>query len=404
MINIRQEIIRRNNIEMKYNFDELIDRRGTSSLKHDRARDVNPLLPEDFIALWVADMDFACAQPILDAMHSRINERILGYTTLTDPAYFSAVTGWMRRRFGWDAKPEQIVFSSGIVTALYDAVDYFTKPGDGVIVMTPAYGPFLGSIRQYGRTPVFSRLINRDGFYTIDFDDLEQKAADSRNTLLFLCNPQNPTGRVLTEDELRRIGEICFRNNVFIVADEIHADLVRRGQKHIPFLKLFPDEKRAIVCTAPSKTFNIAGNAHSNLFIPDAKIREDWASRRYGGHFTPLSIVAAQAAYTSGEEWLEQLIDYLDESFRQMQALLQARLPKAVFRIPEGTYLGWVDLRAYSDDEAELNKRVSEAGVFVQFGKDFVDNAQCFARINIACPRKVLLEGLDRMCSAVLRV
>lgn len=386
---------------MRYDFDEIIDRSGTSSVKYGSARAVNPHLPADFIPLWIADMDFACAEPILDAMRARIDQRILGYTALTDPAYFDAVTGWMRRRFGWDADRDEIVFSSGIVTALYAAVDYFTSPGEGVIIMTPAYGPFLGAAKHHGRTPVFNRLINEGGYYTIDFDDLAQKAADPRNTLLFLCNPHNPTGRVMTEGELRRVAEICFENGVFIVADEIHADLLRRGQKHIPFLKLFPHEKRCIVCTAPSKTFNIAGNAHSNLFIPDEKIRTDWAARRYGGHFSPLSIAAAQAAYESGEEWLEQLTDYLDESFAQMQALLAARLPEAVFRIPEGTYLGWVDCSAYDTDERALDRRVSEAGVFVQFGKDFVDNADCFARVNLACPRSVLLEGLRRMCGAL---
>ena len=388
---------------MKYDFDTIIERRGTNCIKYDKARAVNPDLPEDFIPLWIADMDFACAKPILDAARARLDHGILGYTALADPAYFSAVTGWRRRRYGWDADAGQIVFSPGIVSALYAAVEYLTDPGDGVIVMTPAYGPFLGAIQFHGRKPVFNRLINDRGYYTVDFDDLEQKATDKQNTLLFLCNPQNPTGRVFTQQELTRIGEICFANGVFVVSDEIHADLVRRGQRHIPFLKLFPNEKRALACTAPSKTFNIAGNGHSNLFIPDATIRTGWAERRYSLHLSPLSLACAQAAYESGEEWLEQLIDYLDESFAQMKALLDARLPKAVFRIPEGTYLGWVDLSAYESNEEALDRRVSEAGVFVQFGSDFVDNANCFARINTACPRSVLLEGLERMCGAILK-
>lgn len=386
---------------MKYDFDEIIPRLGTQSLKYDAAQTHNRNLIAPFVPLWVADMDFACAAPILDAMRTRLDGRILGYAAIADTGYWDAVTGWMQRRFDWKIESDWIAFSAGVVAALYASVETFTKPGDEVLIMTPAYGPFNAAAIRLGRKPLYNRLVETDGAYTVDWADFEAKAARPSCKLFFLCSPQNPTGRVWTRDELTRMGEICFANDVLIVDDEIHADLVRAHVTHIPLAKLFLDESRVITCTSPSKSFNIAGNRHANIIIPDEVMRSAFSASPYCNHPSALSIDAAKAAYTSCEDWLEQLKRYLDSNFAIMKELLDNRLPQSHFQIPEGTYLGWVDLTALGSDEDEMHRIVSNAGVYVQFGKDFVDNGHCHARVNLACPRAVLHEGLERMCAAL---
>lgn len=386
---------------MKYDFDEIIDRSETHSMKYDAGNRINPYLPNDYIPLWVADMDFACAPQILDAMRNRLDRRVLGYSMLGDDSK-SAVVGWMDRRFGWTVSPEQIVFSSGVVSALFAAIEFLTRFDDAVLLMTPAYHPFDDAIKRYKRTPLYNRMIQtQDGRYEIDFEDFERQAKRRDCTMFFLCNPQNPTGRVFTREELTRIGDICFANDVFIVSDEIHADLTRKGQTHIPIAALYPNEKRIITCTSPSKTFNIAGNNHSHLIIPDESICKEWSRGHYCGLPAAVGIDAAIDAYNEAEDWLDELRVYLDGNFKMMRALLADRLPKAIFQIPEGTYLGWVDLCALGLTEEALNEVVSRAGVFVQFGKDFVDNGDCHMRVNAACPRSVLKEGLERICNAL---
>ncbi len=370
-------------------------------MKYEGGRRGNPYLPEQYIPLWVADMDFACAPQILSAMHRRIDQRVIGYSLLGKDNQRS-VSRWMERRFGWQVPPEEIIFASGVVSALFAAVEHLTGSDDSVLLMTPAYHPFNDAIHRFHRKPLYSRLIEQsDGRYEIDFDDFEQKASRPDCTLFFLCNPQNPTGRVFTKEELLRIGEICFANNVFVVSDEIHADLTRAGQTHIPFAKLFPGEKRIISCTSPSKTFNLAGNNHSHLIIHDEHLRREWSSGVYCGMPTAVGIDAAIAAYDEAEDWLEELKLYLDENFRKMSALIAEKLPKAVFRVPEGTYLAWVDLTAYGLTELQLKEKISREGVFVQFGEDFVDNGNCHMRVNAACPWSVLKEGLERVCKAL---
>ena len=385
---------------MKYDFNETVDRTGTASIKLEAGEKVNPYLPKEHIPLWVADMDFACAPEILLAMHTRLNRRILGYTNLSGECESSACR-WMERRFGWKPEPEQIVFSAGIVSALFAAVSRLTKPGDEVCFLTPAYHPFDDAVKKQGRVPVYSRMIRKDGEWAIDFSDLSAKLSRPNCALFFHCNPHNPTGRVFTETELTRLGKLCFANDVMVVSDEIHEDLTRTGITHIPLAKLFPLGKRIITCTSPSKSFNLAGNNHAHLFIPDEALRRDWTKNYYNGHPSALSNQATIAAYDRSEDWLEELRVYLDGNFAMMKQLLDERLPKAVFSIPQGTYLAWVDLSGYSLSEQELKRRISQAGVFVQFGEDFVDNADCFMRVNLASPRAILREGLERICSAL---
>ena len=385
---------------MKYDFNETVDRTGTASIKLEAGEKVNPYLPKEHIPLWVADMDFACAPEILLAMHERLDRRILGYTNLSGDCEASACR-WMERRFGWKPEQEQIVFSAGIVSALFAAVARLTKPGDEVCFLTPAYHPFDDAVKKQGRVPVYSRMIRKDGEWTIDFADLSAKLSRPNCALFFHCNPHNPTGRVFTETELTRLGKLCFANDVMVVSDEIHEDLTRTGITHIPLAKLFPLEKRIITCTSPSKTFNLAGNNHAHLFIPDEALRRDWTKNYYNGHPSALSNQATIAAYDRSEDWLEELRAYLDGNFAIMKQLLDERLPKAVFSIPQGTYLAWVDLSGYGLSEQELKRRISQAGVFVQFGEDFVDNADCFMRVNLASPRAILREGLERICNAL---
>jgi cystathionine beta-lyase len=345
-------------------------------------------------------MDFSCAPEIISAMQARLDRRILGYTNLSEACMESACR-WMDRRFGWKPDAEQIVFSAGIVAALFAAVARLTNPGDEVCFLTPAYHPFDDAVKKQGRVPVYSRMVCQNGYWSIDYEDLSRKLSRGSCKMFFHCNPHNPTGRVFTEAELLRLGSLCFENDVFVVSDEIHEDLTRRGFTHIPLAKLFPDEKRLITCTSPSKSFNIAGNNHAHLFIPDASLRSSWTNNYYNGHPNALSNQATIAAYDQSEDWLDELRSYLDESFNMMKRILDERLPKAKFSIPQGTYLAWVDLSAYGLSELELKKRISQAGVFVQFGEDFVDNANCFMRVNIASPKAILREGLERICRSL---
>lgn len=385
----------------RFDFDEIIERMGTNSSKFDAACKFNPYLPADCLPMWVADMDFACPQPVLDAMKRRIDKRILGYATLCDPAYFKAVCGWMQRRHGWRVMPEQIAFSAGIVTALHKAVEMFTKPGDNVMVHTPAYRPFNKAILKGGCHPVYLPLQNRKEEYSIDFVGFEQAARNPDNTLYFLCNPHNPTGRVWTKEELQKIGEICFNNNVFVVSDEIHADLLRVGEKHIPMATLFPGEKRLMTCTAPSKTFNLAGNHLANLIFEDTALAKEWEDAEYCGSPNPLSIDACIAAYNECEDWLDALLVYLDENMQYLHDFIAKNLPAAVFKIPQGTYLAWVDLSAYGLSDQELREKVSAKGLYIQFGDEFVYSGNMHARINLACPRATLEKGAELLRSAL---
>lgn len=380
-----------------YNFDEIIDRTGTNCLKYDAARKIHPELPEDFIPMWLADMDFACPQPILDAMKARLDRRILGYSDILDPEYLTSVAGWMERRHGWEVEPETIHFSPGVVTALRVCVRLLTQPGDKILMNTPGYHPFEDAAKEAGRIPVFSPLRNDQGYFTVNWADFEEKAADPGVKVYFLCNPHNPTGRVWTEAELRKFHEICQKHQVFMVADEIHGDFIGSGHTHLPLAKLFPEDKRIITCTAPSKTFNLAGNHLSNIIIPDAELGARWKTSSPN----PLSIAACQGAYDHCADWVDELNVYLDESFRILNEILGEKLPQAVVSKREGTYLAWVDVRAFGLSDGELQQRMLKNGLFLQFGPEFIADAQGFIRLNLALPHATLKEALNRFVNAL---
>lgn len=388
----------------KFNFDEIIERNDTDCLKYSAGANVDGLR-KDHIPMWIADMDFACPNNILEAMKKRIDQRIIGYTMPYSEEYFNAVISWFKKRFNWDVKKETIVHSSGVVAALDTAVKQLTKEGDGVIFCTPAYTPFNNVTVNNKRVPVYSPLINTNGYFTFNYEEIEEFAKKKENTMFILCNPHNPTGRVWREDELRKVIDICLENDVFVISDEIHGDLTRVGENYIPALSLYPDCKKIIACTAPSKTFNIAGNQLSNIIIPDEKIAKAWWDAHLCGMPNPIALSACQAAYSEkeSEEWLEEMKEYVDENMKYVDTFLKEKLPKAVFAYPEGTYLAWVDLSAYGNDE-ELEKKIGANGVYIEYGdRDFVRDAKGYVRINIACPKAVLVEAMDRIADALLK-
>ncbi|MBN1546003.1 MAG: aminotransferase class I/II-fold pyridoxal phosphate-dependent enzyme, partial [Syntrophaceae bacterium] len=313
----------------------------------------------------------------------------------------TAVTNWTIHHYQWRFEKEHLLTSPGIIPALYELVEYICKPDEKVLIFTPSYAYFKHAADRNRLELVCSDLMNRQGWYTMDFDDLEAKTEDERVSLCIFCSPHNPSGRVWTSEELKRFGEICLKKDMWIISDEIHCDLLRNGKVHTPLAKLFPHTDRIITCMAASKTFNLAGLMFSNIIIPNKKIRDAWKARHYSLE-NPLSIAATQAAYQHGGEWLKQLKCYLDDNFAFTQEYLESHLPKAVFRIPEATYLAWVDLSAYLPKEENLPLYFARnAGVLLEGGNMFVANADGHIRLNLACPKSILEEGLKRICKVL---
>ena len=393
-----------------YNFDEVIDRRHTNAMNTDGFRGyifhadetmTFPYADEDFIRMWVADMEFATPDVVIDGMRERLDKRIFGYTRVFEKSYYDALSEWCKRRYDWTFDRKALVMSNGIIPALYELVNYICKPDEKVLFLTPSYAYFKYAADFNERGYMCSDLKSEDGRYHIDFDDLAGKAADEKTVLFILCNPHNPSGRVWSENELRRMAEIIENNHMWVISDEIHCDLLRRNQKHIPLGKVMPDYGRLITCMAPSKTFNLAGMMISNIIIRDEELRKIWLSRHYNFD-NPLSIAAAQSAYEKGEPWLEELQLYLDENFRFVGEYLAEHLPRAKYRISEATYLAWVDLSGYFEPDEHLPKFFAyKAGVLLEGGNMFVQNSEGFIRLNLACPKATLAEGLRRICEAV---
>ena len=387
---------------MSWNFDRIIDRRNTQCLSIEacRGRMDIPYSDEEIVRMWVADMDFAAPDCVLQALHARVDHGIFGYTEMFGDALPHAFAAWCERMYGWRFPQEQLCTSHGIVPALFDLIRLRCKPGEKALFFTPSYGPFRRAAVDTGHEYVCSDLIRgEDGVFRIDFDDFAAKAADPAVTVCILCNPHNPTGRIWTDDELRRIGEICLENGLLILSDEIHCDLLRSGRTHTPLAKLFPDSERIVTCMAPSKTFNIAGLQFSTIVIPDPELRAAWKKTHTEGE-NPFSQTAAQAAYSDGGyAWLMALREYIDGNFAFTADYFAAHAPKVRFQIPESTYLAWVDVSAYTGPQTELRRLFAErAGVIVNDGSMFVRNAEGFLRLNLACPRTIVEKGLSRIC------
>lgn len=387
---------------MSWNFDRIIDRRNTQCLSIEacRGRMDIPYSDEEIVRMWVADMDFAAPDCVLQALHARVDHGIFGYTEMFGDALPHAFAAWCERMYGWRFPQEQLCTSHGIVPALFDLIRLRCKPGEKALFFTPSYGPFRRAAVDTGHEYVCSDLVRgEDGVFRIDFDDFAAKAADPAVTVCILCNPHNPTGRIWTDDELRRIGEICLENGLLILSDEIHCDLLRSGRTHTPLAKLFPDSERIVTCMAPSKTFNIAGLQFSTIVIPDPELRAAWKKTHTEGE-NPFSLTAAQAAYSDGGyAWLMALREYIDGNFAFTADYFAAHAPKVRFQIPESTYLAWVDVSAYTGPQTELRRLFAErAGVIVNDGSMFVRNAEGFLRLNLACPRDIVEKGLSRIC------
>ena len=395
---------------MKYNFDEIIDRSGTSATKMES---LPKGCPDDALPLWVADMDFACAEPILKALHERIDKKIFGYTMYDTDECLGAVLNWYKKRYGWEEQKENLFFCGGIVSAYAVLLNLLTKEGEGVVIQRPIYYPFTMKANSNGRQIVDSPLIYADGNYTIDFGDLDKKMAEPNNKVLVFCSPHNPAGRVWTEEEIRKVVDICKKYDKWIICDEIHCDLLRCGMTFHPILKVAPDyADRIAVCTAPSKTFNLAGMKTSNIVIHNKELQAAWKDL-IGGKLSmngagTLGLTAMIAAYNEGEEWLEQLKEYLDGNFAYIDAFLKEHLPKAHMVPSEGTYLAWIDFNGYVDGDAEKLEEIMQkkARVALDEGYIFGPQGAGFERINLACPHQCLeaaMERLDRAAEGLPR-
>lgn len=400
---------------MKYNFDEVIDRRNTNAMNTDGFREyifrAGPDMKfayadDEFVRMWVADMEFATPPEVCQAIKDRVDRRIFGYSRVFGDDYYEAFSGWSHRLYDWSFPKEHLVFTPGVIPALYELVSDLVAPDEKLLITTPAYGYFQHAAEFSHRELIRSPLRNENGSFTIDFEDLERKAADPKVKLLLWCNPHNPTGRMWTEQETRRVGAIAEKYGLWLISDEIHCDLIRQGRKHIPTAKVTPDYPKLITCMAASKTFNMAGLMFATIIVPDAGVRAQMAAHdKLIGCVNPVSLAATQAAYERGHDWLEQLKGYLDGNFQLVSDYLAASLPEAVFHIPEATYLAWVSLGRCLPDVDDLPMFfANNAGVLLEGGDAlFVGNAQGHVRLNLAMPRATVEKGLRRIGEAIRR-
>lgn len=383
---------------MKYDFDEIIPRRGTNSYKWDSAQ-------EDVLPMWVADMDFRTAPAVVEALRKRVEHGIFGYTKVPS-AYYEAVTGWFAHRHGWQIGKDWIIYTSGVVPALSAVIKALTAPGDRVLVQTPVYNCFFSSIRNNGCEMVANPLTYLNETYRIDYDDLERKAADPKVKLFLLCNPHNPAGRVWTRRELTRIGEICLRHGVLVIADEIHCELVYQGHTYTPFASISEEFlMHSVTCISPSKAFNLAGLQIANIICADEgmRIKIDKAINiNEVCDVNPFGVEALIAAYNEGAEWLEALKHYLSGNYNYLKAFFMEYLPKLPVVMLEGTYLVWVDCTALKRSSKEIaDDLLKKEKLWVNDGGIYGEAGEGFIRINIACPRERLIEGLNKLRHAL---
>ncbi|MDU0443518.1 3M3SH-releasing C-S lyase [Staphylococcus haemolyticus] len=398
---------------MTYNFDEIIDRRSTNAMNVEGYKgylfgdaDTSDLEEHDeLIRMWVADMDFATPEVVLDAIRDRLDKKILGYTNIFGTDYYEAFMSWTERRFGYTFPQEHLVFSHGIVAGLIELVSYICDDDDKALIFTPSYGPFKMACDKNNIKTVYSPMINHNGYYEVDFEDVRQKVETENIKVCIFANPHNPTGRVWSEDELKQLGQIMVDNDVWIISDEIHCDIKRVGQTHVPFAKAVPDYDKIVTAMSQSKAFNIAGLMFSNIIIPNRRLLKTWKLHHFSSE-NPLSIVATQAAYEKGEDWLAAMNDYLDDNFKYLAQFLEQELPHAEFKIPEATYLAWVDLSYYIKakhiDEPIAKYFIKHAGVIIEGQEQFVHNAEGHIRINIAVPREIMIKGLQKIKDALV--
>jgi len=384
-------------------FDEVVDRRGTGSLKWDGMHKRFGVEGPDLLPMWVADTEFRAPAPVIEALVRRARHGLFGYS-VAPAAYFEAVRGWMRRRHGWDVEEEWIAATPGVVCAVNLLIRTLTDRGDGVVIQPPVYYPFRRGIEDNGCRVLVNRLHLDGARYRMDLEDLERKLPDAK--LLILCSPHNPVGRVWSADELRTLGALCLRHGVIVVSDEIHFDLVLSGHAHTVFATLSPElAQQSVVCTAASKTFNLPGLQPAISVIPNPRLRRDFAhTLRACGIPQPnaFCLEAVTAAYTHGEEWLLELLAYVEGNMEVLSRFVEAEIPQLRVIRPEGTFLAWLDCRALGLDPGELEQLLLSKGRLVlSQGHTFGPGGEGFVRLNLGCPRSMLEDGLGRLARAV---
>lgn len=390
---------------MKYNFDEIIDRSNTNSMKIEGFRqylfpdleNVKFSVSDDkLIKMWIADMDFATPQVVIDAMKKRLEDRIFGYTKIFDENYYKYLLKWCHDKYGWQFEKQHLVTSPGIVPALFILLSLMAEKNDKILFTTPSYAYFEKAAIHNNMQPLYSPLIkDENGEFQLDFEDFANKAKEAK--VIIFCNPHNPTGVIWNEEQLRKVAEIARENDLWLISDEIHCDLIRSNKQHIPLAKVMPDYDKIITAMAPSKTFNLAGMMISNIIIPNKQLLELWQNNQIPLD-NPLSIAAAQAAYQHGAEWLEALKKYLDKNFEYLKEVLDKQLPKTNYHIPDATYLAWIDVSAYVPKDVDLTLWFAqEAGILLESGSQFVADGDGYIRLNLACPKAILKECLDAM-------
>ena len=382
----------------KYDFDELIPRKGTDCEKYDHLQ--SHFGNGNAIPLWVADSDFRVPDFVTAAIRYRADHEIYAYSFRPD-GYYNSIIRWQQLRHGWHIEREMILPTQGIVSTLSSLIMAFTEAGDKIIIQPPVYTPFFSCVKDCGRTVVENPLKNVDGRYTFDFEDLVLKITQDTR-LLILCNPHNPVGRVWTKEELAQLGDICLNNNILIISDEIHSDLIFSDYRHLPLPKVSDElAGNCIVCMAPSKTFNIAGLATSYVIIPDKKIREKFDHFLHILHLQSGNLfgnIALEAAYHNGMDWVNQQNEYLEANRNYLLAFFKTKMPKIKMIFTEATYLAWIDLREYGMSESEMNRMlIDRAGIVLNKGSIYGKEGEGFFRLNFACPRQILEEALTRM-------
>lgn len=388
---------------MPTNFDDIIDRKNTNSLKYDFA--VERGKPEGLLPMWVADMDFRVYQPILDDLHAAINHGIFGYSEAKN-SYFIPLHNWFYTHFQWETKSEWLIKTPGIVYAIAAAIHAFTKEGEAVLIQQPVYYPFMECIIDSNRTLVNNQLVYQNGKYTIDFEDFESKIIKNNVKLFLLCSPHNPVGRVWTKEELTKIGEICVEHNVIVLSDEIHCDFTYDGYMHTVFASINDTfAEHSVICTSPSKTFNMAGMQVSNILIPNPELRKSFKHAINASGYSQLgtlSLIACQSAYEKGEPWYLELKDYLAGNLEFVRNFIQNKIPEIKLVEPEGTYLIWLDFSSLGLSSCELeNLIINKAKLWLDNGAIFGKETSQFERINIACPRATLNQALVQLEQAI---
>ena len=388
---------------MKYDFSQVIERNNTLSIKYDFAKERKK--PSGLLSLWVADMDFPVAQEIKDALIERCNHGIFGYSEVKTP-YYEVIAKWYQEKFNWSTKKQWLVKTPGVVAAIANAIRAFTNIGDAVLIQKPVYYPFFLTIEDNQRKVVNNSLVYKNGRYEMDFVDFEEKIISHKVKLFVLCSPHNPVGRVWNKEELLKLGDICLKHKVIVVADEIHADFVYHGYQHQVFANLKTEyQEITVTCTAPSKTFNIAGLQVSNIFIANENLRKKFKQelkKTANADINVMGLIACQAAYSQGEDWLRQVKIYIAENLEYVKNFLRDNLPQVKLVEPEGTYLLWLDFRELNLTEEELEDLIiNKAKLWLDGGTMFGTEGVGFQRINIACPQKILIQAFTQLKEAL---